>query len=102
MKKYFADYKLAAIRELIVPELKRRVPDEELSAALAVLIRDSAKPLRTLAGIYRIHHVTLRRKLRAAGKQPVGVGGKTGREELFLLSDAEEVLSSQSSIGSES
>ena len=90
-KKYFPDYKLGAIRELIVPELKRRVPDSELSAALAVLIKDGAKPLRTLADIYSVHHVTLRRWLKAAGKQPQGMGGRTNREEMFLLSDAQEV-----------
>ena len=69
------------------------MPDEELSAALAVLIRDGAKPLRTLADIYRVHHVTLRRWLKAAGKEPICKGGGSGREELFLLSDAQEVLS---------
>jgi len=92
MRRYFPDYKLAAVRELIVPELKRRVPDEELSAALAVLIRDGAKPLRKLAGLYGVHHVTLRRWLKDAGKQPVCKGGGSGREELFLLSDAQEVM----------
>ena len=95
-KKYFPEYKINAIRELIVPELKRRVPDEELSAALATLIRDGAKPLRTLADIYSVHPVTLRRWLKAAGKKPRGVGGKTNREEMFLLSDAQEVVESKS------
>lgn len=88
----FPEYKLAAIRELIVPEIRRRVPSGEIAACLAPLLKGGAKPLRTIAEIYKMHHVTLRRRLRAAGIEPVGTGGKSGREELFDLDDAQAVL----------
>jgi hypothetical protein len=92
MRPIFSETTLAVVREALVPSLRRRVPDDELSANLALLKRDGAHPLRKLANLYNVHHVTLRRWLKAAGKEPVCKGGDSGREEQFLLSDAQEVL----------
>jgi transposase-like protein len=88
----FADHTLAVIREALVPSLRRRVPDDELAPVLALLKRDGARPLRELAALHNMHPVTLRRWLKAAGKLPQGLGGGSGREEMYLLSDAQEVV----------
>lgn len=92
MRPIFSETTLAVVREAIVPAIRRRVPDKELAAVLALLKRDSAQPLRKLAELYGVHHVTLRRWLKDAGKQPVCKGGDSGREEKFMLSDVQEVL----------
>jgi len=92
MRPIFSDSTLAVVREAIAPAVRRRVPNEELAPVLALLKRDGAQPLRKLASLYNVHHVTLRRWLKDAGKQPVCKGGDSGREEQFLLSDAQEVL----------
>lgn len=91
-RRIFPDYKLAAIRELVYPELRRRVDDGELAAALAVLLKDGAKPLRQLARLYRMHPATLRRRLRAAEIKPVALGGATGQEEMYSLEVVHQVL----------
>ena len=92
MRPIFAEHTLAVIREALVPSLRRRVRDDELSATLALLKSDGAHPLRKLAQLYGVHHVTLRRWLKDAGKQPVCKGGDSGREEKFMLSDVQELL----------
>lgn len=92
MRPIFSETTLAVVREALVPSLRRRVPDDELSATLVLLKSDGAHPLRKLADLYGVHHVTLRRWLKDAGKQPVCKGGDSGREEKFLLSDARSVL----------
>ena len=92
MRKIFPEYKINAIRELIVPELRRQVPNEELTAALSVLIKDGAKPLRQLADLFGVNAVVLRRKLKAAGIKPVALGGPSGREGMYMLSDVQLLL----------
>jgi len=92
MRPIFSETTLAVVREALVPSLRRRVPDKELAANLALLKRDGAHPLRKLAALYGVHHVTLRRWLKSAGKEPICKGGGSGREELFLLSDVQTVL----------
>lgn len=92
MRPIFAEHTLAVIREALVPSLRRRVRDDELSATLALLKSDGAHPLRKLAQLYGVHHVTLRRWLKDAGKYPVCKGGDSGREEKFMLSDVQELL----------
>jgi hypothetical protein len=91
-RKIFPEYKLATIRELVYPELRRKADDAELAAALAVLLKDGAKTLRQLAEYYHMHPVTLRRRLRAADVKPVGLGGPNGQQEMYMLAQVHDAL----------